>query len=37
MNNIIYSTVKHSKSDLNPEGLRVFEYLQKQNQVLYNL
>ena len=32
MNNIIYATVKHSKSDLKPEGLRVFEYLQKQNQ-----
>lgn len=32
MNNIIYSTVKSSKSDLKPEGLRLFEYLQKQNQ-----
>ena len=32
MNNIIYSTVKLPKSDLKPEGLRLFEYLQKQNQ-----
>lgn len=32
MNNIIYATVKYSKSDLKPEGLHFFEYLQKQNQ-----
>ena len=32
MNNIIYSNVKYSKFDVKPEGLRIFEYLQKQNQ-----
>ena len=32
MNNIIHSTVKYSKFDVKPEGLRIFEYLQKQNQ-----